>query len=71
MMIYRHSIAASSQIIALTCPHCHNRTVYDVETEARRLLDIDYWDLCVCDECGSEFRADPQFNGTIKLLEAE
>ena len=50
-----------------TCPKCQNRTLYPVEVDdVTRLLGIGYHDLCICDECGAELLAEPQFDNTVK-----
>ena len=49
------------------CPICHNKTVYDVDKDVYRTYEVSYDDLCVCEECGSEMYARPQYDGTIKF----
>lgn len=62
------SIEASYiQPFAMICPCCHNKTLYDAENEAFRPSDVDYMDLCICEECAAEVFAVPQYDGTFKF----
>lgn len=54
-------------ILSFTCPVCHNKTVYDTECDVYAPYDVDYDDLCICEECGAELYARPQFDGTIEF----
>lgn len=54
-------------ILSFVCPICHNKTVYDTEVDAYRPFDVEYDDLCICDECGAELYARPQYDGTIEF----
>ena len=47
--------AAMDNIIYFQCPACQTKALVDVDNEVRRLLDIDYQDRFVCEECGEEF----------------
>lgn len=47
--------AAVDNIIYFQCPACQTKALVDVDNEVRRLLDIDYQDRFVCEECGEEF----------------
>lgn len=58
-------------IVSFECPSCHNKTLYDIDSEPLKVSDVDYHDRFICDECGSEYLADPQYNGTIKFLALE
>lgn len=53
-----------------TCPKCRNKTLVPVEENADT-LGIDYHDLCICEECGAELLAEPQFDYTVKFVEIE
>ena len=55
------------EIMSFKCPICHNKTVYDSERDVYRPYEVDYDDLCICEECGAELRARPQYDGTIKF----
>lgn len=59
----------TKEIKSLVCPNCANKTLYDVDADIYDLNDIDYHDVFVCDECGSEFLAEPQSDGEIKFVE--
>lgn len=52
---------------AFTCPKCHNNTLYDLSESVTRVADVDYGDQFICDECGAEFYAEPQHDGTIQF----
>lgn len=54
---------------AFTCPKCHNKTLVPVEKPG--IVGIDYHDLCICEECGAELLAEPQFDFTVKFVEPE
>lgn len=49
------------------CPKCHNKTLYPVNGNSD-ITGIGYHDLCVCDECGFELYAEPQYDNTIKFV---
>lgn len=51
------------------CPICRNRSLYRVEGPADA-SGIGYHDLCVCDECGSELLSEPQFDDTVRFVDA-
>ena len=46
--------SSRSKIISFFCPKCHNKTFYDVDTEVKNKIDVDYDDLFICEECGFE-----------------
>ena len=48
-------LAAVDNIIYFQCPACQTKALVDVDNEVRRLLDVDYQDRFVCEECGEEF----------------
>ena len=48
-------LAAVDNIIYFQCPACQTKALVDVDNEVHRLLDIDYQDRFVCEECGEEF----------------
>lgn len=52
---------------AFTCPKCHNNTLYDLSESVTRVADVDHGDQFICDECGAEFYAEPQHDGTIQF----
>jgi ribosomal protein L37AE/L43A len=58
-----------------TCPKCHNKTLYCIEfynedaNKAREVLGIGYGDICICDECGAELKAEPTYEGYVKFKE--
>jgi predicted RNA-binding Zn-ribbon protein involved in translation (DUF1610 family) len=55
-------------IVSFECPSCHNKTLYDIDSETLKVSDVDYHDRFVCDECGGEYLAEPNFDGTIKFI---
>ena len=56
MKIKKQPVQASvDNIIYFQCPACQTKALVDVDNEVRRLLDIDYQDRFVCEECGEEF----------------
>lgn len=56
MKIKKQQVQASvDNIIYFQCPACQTKALVDVDNEVRRLLDIDYQDRFVCEECGEEF----------------
>jgi hypothetical protein len=56
--------------IALMCPKCHIKAVYDTDTNAKSYNDIEYGDYLECTNCGAEFTADKS-NGIVTLLDIE
>lgn len=48
-------LAAVGNIIYFQCPACQTKALVDVDNEVRSLLDVDYQDRFVCEECGEEF----------------
>lgn len=56
-----------NKIQSFICPVCHNKSVYDTEKDIYRPYEVDYDDLCICEECGAELYARPQYDGTIKF----
>lgn len=52
-----------------TCPKCTNRTLYPVDGN-NDVVGIGYHDLCICDECGAELYSEPQYDFTVKFVEA-
>ena len=53
------------------CPKCRNYTVVDVDKDSAWKKDFAYGDFCVCEECAAEFKANPQYNGTVVLEDYE
>ncbi len=45
------------------CPMCHNKSVTSIDN-----CTPDYHDLCICEECGAELLAEPQFDGSMKFV---
>ncbi len=60
-------IGSSRNIIAFPCPKCTNVMVYDTERDVYSPADVDYHDVCVCEECGAEFYAIQQYDGKIRF----
>lgn len=46
-----------------TCPECHNKTVVPVYPDNTPL--VDEGEVFICNECGAEFEAHPQYNGQV------
>ena len=68
MKITKKSITASTDSeMMFWCPKCHNQAVTDVDTEVHQLLDLDYQDHCVCNECGAEFLGEVTHDLKVKL----
>ena len=67
----RYIKASAKTPFAMVCPCCHNRTLYDVDNEAFRPMDVDYRDLCICEECAAEVLVEPQYDGTFKFLSVD
>lgn len=55
MKLTKTPIIAGTSNIYFQCPSCQTKALVDVDNEVRRLLDIDYQDRFVCEECGEEF----------------
>lgn len=55
MKLTNTPIIAGTSNIYFQCPSCQTKALVDVDNEVRRLLDIDYQDRFVCEECGEEF----------------
>lgn len=53
-----------------TCTKCGNNTLVQME-QNQNALGIDYHDLFICEECGAELLAEPQFDGNVKFVDAE
>lgn len=63
-------VTAATDILSFKCPGCKNKTLYSAEQDVHRAADVDENELFICDECGGEFRAHPQYNGSIKFTES-
>lgn len=63
-------VTAATDILSFKCPSCKNKTLYSAEQDVHRAADVDENELFICDECGGEFRAHPQYNGSIKFTES-
>ena len=53
-----------------TCPECGNKSLVPIEDNISD-SGIGYHDLCICEECGAELYAEPQFDCTVKFVESE
>lgn len=53
-----------------TCPKCGSKTLVPIEDNTS-VPGIGYHDLCICEECGAELYAEPQFDCTVKFVELE
>lgn len=51
--------------LAFTCPKCGNRCLSCVDHDVVRIADVDYGDKFVCEECGAELTARPEYSGDI------
>lgn len=51
------------------CSKCGNRTLVPME-EHTYTLEVDYHDLCICEECAAELLAEPQWDGTVKFVDS-
>lgn len=54
--------------LSFNCPVCHNDTLFSAEKDICRVSDVDYKELFICDECGSELEAYPQYDTTIEFV---
>ena len=63
-------VTAATDILSFKCPGCKNKTLYSAEQDVHKVADIDENELFICDECGGEFRAHPQYNGSIRFTES-
>lgn len=63
-------VTAATDVLSFKCPSCKNKTLYSAEQDVHRAADVDENELFICDECGEEFRAHPQYNGSIKFTES-
>lgn len=61
----------SSQIKSFRCPNCGNLALYSVEQDIHKVADVYYHEQFVCDECGAELLAEPQYDGSIKFVMTE
>jgi transcription elongation factor Elf1 len=52
-----------------TCPKCTNKALYPIEEVG--VIGIGYKDICICEECGAELYARPQYDGTVQFEEIE
>lgn len=51
------------------CPKCHNRTLIPVEYD--KVLGIGYGEIAICEECATELKARPNYNGIVVFEEIE
>lgn len=51
------------------CPRCFNRTLYPIDPVGP--VGIGYDDLCICDECGAELVARPQYDFSVTFVEPD
>lgn len=63
-------VTAATDILSFKCPGCKNKTLYSAEQDVHKVADVDENELFICDECGGEFRAHPQYNGSIRFTES-
>lgn len=63
-------VTAAADILSFKCPGCRNKTLYSTEQDVHRAADVDENELFICDECGGEFRAHPQYDGSIRFTES-
>lgn len=63
--------SSNRSILSFVCPTCHNKAVYDTERDVYKVADVEYHDVCICDECGDEFWAEPQYSGQIKFIQTK
>lgn len=63
-------VTAATDVLSFKCPSCKNKTLYSAEQDVHRAADVDENELFICDECGGEFRAHPQFDGSIRFTES-
>ena len=62
MKLTNTSIIAGTSNIYFQRPSCQTKALVDVDNEVRRLLDIDYQDRFVCEECGEEFLGEVRYD---------
>lgn len=55
-------------LVLFRCPRCTNFTVVDMEQDITAPYQVDYHDVCVCEDCGLELWSEPQLNGVIKFV---
>lgn len=60
--------ASAGRILYFNCPICHNKAVVDMDNEVYRDIDMGYHDRCICEECGAELLAEPQYRGDPKFI---
>jgi len=51
------------------CPKCTNKTL--VPIDELDMIGIGYGDLCICEECGAELKARPNYDYTVNFFEDE
>lgn len=51
------------------CPKCSNKTLIPVEYDS--LLGIGFDEIAICEECGEEFKAKPNFDNTVEFISNE
>ncbi len=51
-----------------TCPKCGNNTMCAAHVEAESVYDLDFHELCICEECGAELYAEPHFGNTVSFV---
>lgn len=52
------------------CPKCKNKTLIPINGN-NNVVGIGYHDLCICDECGIELYAKPQYDFTVEFDEID
>lgn len=56
-----------NKILQFICPVCTNKTLGSIEQDVYNVRDINYHEIFVCDECGEEFYAVPQYDGNVRF----
>lgn len=68
MKITKKKITASAnQPMHFWCPKCRNQAVLDVDNDVHSIMDVDYQDHFICEECASEFLGEVTHDLKVKL----
>lgn len=59
--------ALTTENLSFKCPHCGNNELRCIEHEVNIPADVDFHEIFICDECGSEYLSEPQYDGKIKF----
>ena len=57
----------TNENLSFKCPHCDNNELRCIEHEVNIPADVDFHEIFICDECGSEYLSEPQYDGKIKF----